>query len=387
MSETLTETPRPALAVTREPFGRMPDGTMIWRYRMTNRCRMTVELVTYGARIHAIHVPDMHGNSEDISLGFDSLDGYLGENDAYFGATIGRYANRIGGARVDVNGTAHELSANEGANTLHGGHNGFDSCVWASESFDAGSTVGVEMTYFSPDGEMGFPGNLAVTVRYTLDDANRLRLHYSAVCDRATPVNLTNHVYFNLAGAGMPSVLEHVATLNASRFTPVDKTMIPTGGLESVANTPLDFMRPRRIGDAIDDDHEQLIRAGGYDTPILFLTGLTAPVFEERALAAVEVFKEKLVKRSISMKAFEAGEPAISGKVYKVNGKILQGIEQDKAKEISKAIRDEKFKGVQAQVQGDQLRVTGKKKDDLQAVIALLKSKDFGIALQFTNYR
>ena len=123
------------------------------------------------------------------------------------------------------------------------------------------STVGVEMTYFSPDGEMGFPGNLAVTVRYTLDDANRLRLHYSAVCDRATPVNLTNHVYFNLAGAGMPSVLEHVATLNASRFTPVDKTMIPTGGLESVANTPLDFMRPRRIGDAIDDDHEQLIRA------------------------------------------------------------------------------------------------------------------------------
>lgn len=295
MSETLTETPRPALAVTREPFGRMPDGTMIWRYRMTNRCRMTVELVTYGARIHAIHVPDMHGNSEDISLGFDSLDGYLGENDAYFGATIGRYANRIGGARVDVNGTAHELSANEGANTLHGGHNGFDSCVWASESFDAGSTVGVEMTYFSPDGEMGFPGNLAVTVRYTLDDANRLRLHYSAVCDRATPVNLTNHVYFNLAGAGMPSVLEHVATLNASRFTPVDKTMIPTGGLESVANTPLDFMRPRRIGDAIDDDHEQLIRAGGYDHNWVLdtegdIARLAARVIEPESGRGLEMF-------------------------------------------------------------------------------------------------
>ena len=295
MSETLTETPRPALAVTREPFGRMPDGTPIWRYRLTNRCRMTVELVTYGARIHAIHVPDMHGNSEDISLGFDSLDGYLGENDAYFGATIGRYANRIGGARVDVNGTAHELSANEGANTLHGGHNGFDSCVWASESFDAGSTVGVEMTYFSPDGEMGFPGNLAVTVRYTLDDANRLRLHYSAVCDRATPVNLTNHVYFNLAGAGMPSVLEHVATLNASRFTPVDKTMIPTGGLESVANTPLDFMRPRRIGDAIDDDHEQLIRAGGYDHNWVLdtegdIARLAARVIEPESGRGLEMF-------------------------------------------------------------------------------------------------
>ena len=295
MSETLTETPRPALAVTREPFGRMPDGTPIWRYRLTNRCRMTVELVTYGARIHAIHVPDMHGNNEDITLGFDSLEGYLSENDAYFGATIGRYANRIGGARFDVNGTTHELSANEGANTLHGGHNGLDSCVWASESFDAGSAVGVEMTYFSPDGEMGFPGNLAVTVRYTLDDANRLRLHYSAVCDRATPVNLTNHVYFNLAGAGMPSVLEHVATLNASRFTPVNEAMIPTGALESVAYTPLDFMRPRRIGDAIDDDHEQLIRAGGYDHNWVLdtegdIARLAARVIEPESGRGLEMF-------------------------------------------------------------------------------------------------
>lgn len=255
----------PALTVSREPFGQSPTGETVWCYRMSNRQRMSVDILTYGARIHAIRVPDKDGVVEDITLGFDDIQGYAGEHDAYFGAIIGRYANRIGGGAFTLDGQRHEISTNEGAHTLHGGQQGFSARHWAAESYDAGNSVGVELTYFSADDEMGFPGNLAVTVRYSLDDSNRLRIDYSAVCDRATPVNLTNHVYFNLAGAGMPSVLEHVAMINAARYTPVDEALIPIGELAPVAQTPLDFTRPRRIGAAIDADHEQLVYGNGYD--------------------------------------------------------------------------------------------------------------------------
>ena len=310
-----------ALSVTRDMFGQTAAGQPVWRYRLHNRQRMSVDIITYGARIHAIRVPDMNGHVDDVTLGFDDIAGYESADDAYFGAVIGRYANRLGGGRFCLDGQDIQVSTNEGDNTLHGGETGFSARVWAAESFSTHSTVGVELTYFSPDGEMEFPGNLAVTVRYALDDANRLRIHYSAVCDRATPVNLTNHVYFNLAGAGMPSVLEHIAMINAAGYTPVDVQMIPTGEIADVAQTPLDLTRPGRIGAFIDADHEQLIRAGGYDHNYVLATEgdisrLAVRVIEPESGRGLEMFTTEPGVQFYTGNSLPGGFIAKDGKTY-----------------------------------------------------------------------
>ncbi|RJS93025.1 aldose epimerase family protein [Salinisphaera sp. Q1T1-3] len=255
-----------ALSVSRRVFGRTPDDESVDCYTLTNRRGMTVDILTYGARIHRLCLPDMHGEIADVALGFDDLEGYTGPDDAYFGATIGRFANRIAGGHFTLDDQAHQLSTNENGNTLHGGERGFDSRVWAAAPLDTGNAVGVELTLLSPAGEMGFPGTLAVTLRYTLDDENRLSLHYSAVCDAPTVINLTNHLYLNLAGATHGDILDHAARLNASRYTPVDDALIPTGRIAPVAGTALDFTRPRRIGQAIADRAPELAgTGGGYD--------------------------------------------------------------------------------------------------------------------------
>ncbi len=175
--------------------------------------------------------PTRTARTADIALGFDNVKDYIDHQSTYFGATIGRYGNRIANGKFKLDGKTYNLPKNNGPNTLHGGTKGFDQMIWAASPIDTGNTVGVELTHFSPDGTMGFPGNLAVTVRYTLDNDNDLRIHYSAVSDKDTVINLTNHTYFNLAGAGSGTVLDQVAMINADQFTPIDKTLIPTGQL------------------------------------------------------------------------------------------------------------------------------------------------------------
>lgn len=249
--------------VTSQPFGRMPDGTPVEIYTL-NDGRVEARIMTYGGIVVSLKVPDRKGNAADVVLGFDDLDGYVANNNnkgtAFFGAIIGRYANRIAHAAFTLDEKKYQLPKNDGDNTLHSGTHGFNNVVWTARAIESG----VELTYLSKDGENGFPGNLKTVVRYTLSGGS-LRIEYSATTDRDTVLNLTNHSYFNLAGQGKGDILGHQLTLHASRFTPVDATLIPTGELKSVASTPFDFRKPMAIGARIDADDGQLHRGRGYD--------------------------------------------------------------------------------------------------------------------------
>ncbi|MFC0268610.1 aldose epimerase family protein [Kushneria aurantia] len=257
------------LAVTESDFDKTPQGEQIERYHLTNRNGMAVDVITFGARVQSIVLPDKNGKKADIALGFDNVKDYIDHQSTYFGAIIGRYGNRIANGTFKLDGKTYNLPKNDGPNTLHGGTEGFDQKIWAAAPIRSNDAVGVELTHFSPDGTMGFPGDLAVTVRYTLDNDNDLRIHYSAVSDKDTVINLTNHTYFNLAGAGSGTVLDQVAMINANQYTPINKTLIPTGKLAPVKDTPMDFTTPTPIGRNIHADSPQLKYAepkqGGYD--------------------------------------------------------------------------------------------------------------------------
>jgi aldose 1-epimerase len=218
--------------------------------------------MNYGGILVSLNAPDRDGKMADVVLGFDTLPEYVANPTTYFGATIGRYGNRIAHGRFTMDGAAYQLPKNDGDNSLHGGDHGFFRRVFTPRVLPDG---GLELTYLSKDGEEGYPGNLSVTVTYHVTDANELRIDYAATTDKDTVVNLTNHSYFNLKGAGSGDVLGHLAMLNADRFTPVDKTLIPTGELRGVAGTPFDFRKLTAIGARIDQDDEQLKIAGGYD--------------------------------------------------------------------------------------------------------------------------
>ncbi len=247
---------------TQANFGKLPDGSLVHIYTLTNRSHIAARITDYGGILVSLTAPDRHGQFADIVLGFDSLEGYLAHNGAFFGALIGRYANRIAKAHLALDGMEYRLENNDGANTLHGGSQGFDKRLWTPRVLPDG---GLELTYHSKDGEEGFPGNLTVTAIYRLTDANELRIDYAATTDKDTVVNFTNHSYFNLKGAGSGDVLGHQLTLYASRFTPVDRGLIPTGELRSVAGTPFDFRKPVMIGARIAQNDEQLKLGGGYD--------------------------------------------------------------------------------------------------------------------------
>jgi aldose 1-epimerase len=250
--------------VTVASFGWTPDRKAVEVYTLTNARGMQVRAITYGAIIQAVRVPDRSGHLADVALGHDSLPGYLSAS-PYFGAVVGRYANRIARGRFTLDGRTYRLATNDGANHLHGGVKGYDKVVWGAQSFQRGDTVGVRFELTSPDGDGGYPGTLRVTVTYTLSPGNELIVDYTAASDRPTPVNLSQHSYFNLAGEGSGDILKHVLTINADRYTPVDTTLIPTGELASVAGTPFDFRTPTAIGARIEEPDTQLRRGRGYD--------------------------------------------------------------------------------------------------------------------------
>ena len=245
----------------REAFDTAPDGKPVERYTLTNANGIELKAISYGGIITSLRVPDRAGKMDDIVLGFDRLDGYL-KDPPFFGAIIGRYGNRIAKGQFALDGKTYKLATNNGPNHLHGGVKGFDKVVWTVEP--AGQNV-LAFSRVSADGEEGYPGNLRLRVTYTLTDKNELIVDYRASTDKATPVNLTQHSYFNLAGQASGDILGHQLTLHADRYTPVDDTLIPTGELAAVAGTPFDFRQPTAIGARIDNDHPQLKAGKGYD--------------------------------------------------------------------------------------------------------------------------
>lgn len=250
-------------AVVRDTFGHTAEGR-VDRYTLTNGKGMRVRILTYGGIIQTIEVPDRRGRTANVALGFDNLADYV-ERNPYFGCITGRYANRIALGRFTLDGTTYQLPINNDPNSLHGGDVGFDKHIWATTPFRHRDRVGLVMRYTSPHLDQGYPGTLTATVTYTLTRANEIRMDYHATTDRPTIVNLTNHTYFNLAGEGSGSIEDHVLQLPASRYTPVDATLIPTGRLDPVAGTPMDFRRPTAIGERLRDSFPQLVIGRGYD--------------------------------------------------------------------------------------------------------------------------
>lgn len=247
------------------PFGVLPDGDSVEMFTLRNPHGMEVKVLSYGGIIQALKVPDRHGNLADVVLGFDSLNGYL-HNSPYFGALIGRYANRIAKGHFVLDGKAYQLDTNNGANALHGGNVGFDKVNWKVDSIRRDdSTVALILSHTSPDGDQHYPGTVSTVVTYMLYPDNTFEIVYSATASAPTIVNLTQHSYFNLAGAGNGDILHQTLMVNADSYTPVDSTLIPTGQIAPVAGTPFDFRTPAEIGARINDDNVQLKHGTGYD--------------------------------------------------------------------------------------------------------------------------
>ncbi len=250
--------------VASEPFGEV-EGHPVERYTLTNANGMQVSILTWGATVQSIMVPDRDGAMANVALGFDNLDDYVSMS-PYFGSIVGRYANRIAEGQFTLEGETYQLAINNDPNTLHGGDKGFDKQIWTAAEVEGDGGPALEFSRTSPDGEEGYPGTLEVSVTYTLTGSNELRIEYAATTDAPTVINLSNHTYFNLAGEGSGNIYGHELQLNASHFTPVDATLIPTGEIAPVAGTAFDFTNPRPIGDGIRDaSSEQILIGLGYD--------------------------------------------------------------------------------------------------------------------------
>lgn len=277
-----------SMDIRKEPFGKTADGTAADLYTLTNGSGMTVKITNYGGIVTSIVTLDQDGNPGDVVLGFDRLEDYL-EESPYFGAIVGRYGNRIAKGKFTLDGQTYTLATNNGPNHLHGGRKGFDKVMWEGEEVRTESGVGLRLTYTSPDGEEGYPGTLTATVTYTLTDENGLRIDYDARTDKNTPVNLTNHSYFNLAAGEADDALQHELTIHADRYVVVDETQIPTGELREVKGTPMDFTQATRIGDRLGQVE------GGYDHTFVLNNqeeslALAASAYEPKSGRYLEVY-------------------------------------------------------------------------------------------------
>lgn len=297
--------------VKKETIGKTNDGAAVDQYTLSNAAGLTAKIITYGAILAELDVPDRNGKLGDVVLGFDNLKDYL-ERNPHFGSTVGRVANRIAKGKFALDGKEYTLAINNGPNSLHGGLKGFDKKMWKAEPKTVPNGAALELSYISKDGEEGYPGTLTVTVVYTLNNDDALRIDYTATTDKTTPVNLTNHSYFNLAGAKSADILDHELTLAADKYTPVDDTLIPTGEIKPVKDTPLDFTQPRRIGERIDQLKN--FPGGGYDHNFVLSNGGKAePVLAARA-------SEPKTGRILEMYTTEPGVQFYTGNY--LNGKL-----------------------------------------------------------------
>ena len=283
-----------ATTVKKSDFGKLPDGTAVSLYTLTTAKGMEAKISTRGGVLVSLKTQDRKGAWADVVLGHDSVADYIADKSTYFGSLVGRYANRIGHATFTLNGVAYKLPKNDGANSLHGGTQGFDKHIWSAKEVPDG----LELTYVSKDGEEGYPGTLTAVVTYRLSDDNRLQIHYTATTDKPTVVNLTNHSYWNLHGGGEGDILNHLVTLNADRYTPVDAGLIPTGELIPVQGTPFDFRKPTTPGARIGNADPQLKLGRGYDHNwVLNRTGkgleLAARIEEPTSGRVMEVYTDQ----------------------------------------------------------------------------------------------
>lgn len=293
-SETMEVPAEKASVITKSEYGKMPDGTTVEQYVLKNANGVEMDVITYGGRITSLKVPNKNGEFENVVLGFDNLDDYL-EDNPFFGALIGRFGNRIAKGKFSLNGEEYSLATNDGPNHLHGGVDGFDRVVWSAEPIEGGESPALKLTYLSADGEEGYPGNLNVTVVYTLTNDNTLEVDYSATTDKATVINLTQHAYFNLTGDFSKAILNHEVAINADAFLPVDGTLIPTGEIRKVAGTPFDFTSAKTVGKEINAENKQLELGKGYDH-CWVLNGekgnlrLAASAFDKESGRLMEIF-------------------------------------------------------------------------------------------------
>lgn len=263
-------------------WGTLPSGEEIKLYTFRNAKGTETSITDYGGRLVTLKTPDRNGRFADIVLGFDELDGYLAKN-PYFGALVGRYANRIAHAEFTLDGTTYKLARNNGENSLHGGLKGFDKVAWKATPISTDNGAALRLEYLSADGEEGYPGTLTATATYTLTNEDELRIDYTATTNKNTILNLTNHSYFDLGGQGSGEILDHIVTIAADRFTPVNAHLIPTGELRGVKGTPFDFTQPTRIGERIDQNDEQLKYGVGYDHNFVLKPSGNGPSFAARA--------------------------------------------------------------------------------------------------------
>jgi aldose 1-epimerase len=304
------------MSINTESFGKTPDGQEVDLYTLTNTNGLRARITNYGAILVSLEVPDKSGKLADITLGYDTLDGYLTRH-PYFGSTVGRYANRIGGARFKLNDVEYKLAANNGPNHLHGGIKGFDKVVWKAEEVTAESDRAlVKLSYLSKDGEEGYPGNLACTVTYTLTKADELKISYEAETDKTTILNLTNHSYWNLAGQGDGDILGHELMLNADKYTPVDEGLIPTGEIKSVKDSPMDFTKPMTIGSRIGQigsgyDHNYVLNSSGGRL------ALCARVYEPASGRTMEIHTTEPGVQFYTGNFLDGSITGKAGKVYK----------------------------------------------------------------------
>ncbi len=293
----MTQVSGAKLSISQSSFGQTSSGTAAELFTLTNAQGMVVKITNFGGIITEIHVPDKHGVFTDVNLGFDNIESYQQKDVPYFGALIGRFGNRIANGKFTLDGETYSLATNNGNNHLHGGLVGFDKVVWDATSFESTNSVGITLKYLSVDGDQGYPGNLDVSVVYELTNNNEILVKYHAITDKATPINLTQHAYFNLAGKG--DVLDHEVMINADHFTAINDEAIPTGELPSVANTPFDFRTPRLIGERINQDDKQLKNGNGYDHNFVLNKAhanelsLAARVLEKNSGRVLEVFTQE----------------------------------------------------------------------------------------------